>query len=477
MIFNSFQYAGFLAAVLVLYWVAPKRFRPPILLVASYIFYATWNPLLLTLLAGSTLITWFSARSLPNAPDRRRRIITTVAVLASVGVLAVFKAIEAFAGQTAGDLTSGITKGAVPIGLSFFTFQAISYVVDVYRRDLEPEHSFVDVALYIAFFPHLLAGPIVRAGKLIPAFHSVGRRPDRVQASEGAELILVGLFKKVALADPIIAAVVAMNARGDVSAVNGSLALVAGVIGAYFDITGYVDIARGSAKLLGIDMQRNSLTPLRSSTGYADFWRRWQLSVMMWFRDYVFLPVRGSKRGSQARENLALFATFAALGLWHGATPGWAIWGLASGVIIVGERSLQTRRAAKRRAKVRAARKAGKKIPRPAAPPHWQELLRTYFLVALTLPLIGAPSLKQALDGYLVFLTPSSSPTDWNLFWFTVIAIVALIFVDGRERRREARAGSPDPVTPLRAAFLGIAVVAIIVFSGSEAQPFLYFAF
>ncbi len=478
MLFNSFEYAGFFILVFALYWLLPQRLRPALLLVASYVFYATWDPWLLTLLVGATLVTWFSSRAMPNAPDGRRRIIVTVAVLASVGVLAVFKAIEAFAGTTAGDLSTGVAEGAVPIGLSFFTFQAISYVVDVYRRHLEPDHSIVDVSLYIAFFPHLLAGPIVRADKLIPAFHSVGVRPRRVQTAEGAELILVGLFKKVALADPIIAAVVTLNSQPEnMSAFNGVLALVAGVIGAYFDITGYVDIARGSAKLLGIDMQRNSLTPLLSSTGYADFWRRWQLSVMMWFRDYVFLPVRGPKRSGMARENLALFATFGALGLWHGATPGWAIWGLASGVIIVGERTRQTRRSAKRRAKIREARKAGRKIPKPQPTPRWQELGTTYFLVALTLPLIGAPSLSGALDAYLIFLKPTNAPVDWNLLSFMVIAVVSLLVVDGREKRREARAGRRDPVTIRRAIFFAYAVVMIVVFSGAEAQPFLYFAF
>ncbi len=477
MIFNSFQYAAFLGLVLALYWLGPKRIRPTLLLVASYVFYASWNPILLTLLAGSTLVTWFASRSLPGAPDARRRVITTVAVLASVGVLAVFKAIEAFANQTTSGLDSGIAEGAVPIGLSFFTFQAISYVIDVYRRDLEPDHSFVDVALYIAFFPHLLAGPIVRASKLIPAFHATGRHPDQVQASEGAELILVGLFKKVALADPIIGAVVAMNARGDVSAVNGVIALVAGVIGAYFDITGYVDMARGSAKLLGIDMQRNALYPLLRSTGYADFWRRWQLTVMMWFRDYVFLPIRGGRRAGPVRENVALFATFAVLGLWHGATPGWAIWGVVSGVIIVAERTLQTRRAAKRRAKIRAARRAGRRPPRPVAPARWKELLRTYLLVAVTLPLISSPSLDKALDGYLIFLHPSGGPVDRELIAFMVIAVISLLALDGRERRREAKAGRPDPVTPRRAVFFAIAVVGIVIFSGAQAQPFLYFAF
>ena len=372
MLFTSLQYAGFLTVVVLAHWALPPRARPALLLVASYAFYASWDWRLLGLLGLATVVSWGTGRTLPGAADAKRRLLLALAVLTSVGVLTLFKVIEAITGAAGHGATADDNVGwVVPVGLSFFTFQAISYVVDIYRRELEPADSFVDVALYIAFFPHLLAVPIVRASKLIPAFHSIPRRPNPIQWAEGGELILVGVFKKVVLADPVIGhlATLAVDTRS-VGTVNALIGSVAGVVAAYFDITAYVDIARGSAKLLGIDMQRNSLSPLLRSTGYADFWRRWQLTVMMWFRDYVYRPLRGDGR-SGLRETAALFGSFAVLGVWHGLSVGWVVWGIVSGLIIVAERTIQSRGAAKRRAALVAARRAGRRPRKPRANPRW----------------------------------------------------------------------------------------------------------
>lgn len=479
MLFTSLQYAGFLTVVVLAHWALPPKARPALLLVASYAFYATWDWRLLGLLALATVVSWGTGRSLPTAADPRRRLLLALAVLTSVGVLALFKVVEAVtggAGQGAGG--GGDDVGwIVPVGLSFFTFQAISYVVDIYRRELEPADSFVDVALYIAFFPHLLAGPIVRASKLIPAFHATPRRPDRVQWAEGGELILFGVFKKVVLADPIIGHLGTLAVDpSSMGTVNGLVGSVAGVAAAYFDITAYVDIARGSAKLLGIDMQRNSLSPLLRSTGYADFWRRWQLTVMMWFRDYVYRPLRGDGR-SGARETAALFGSFAVLGVWHGLSVGWVVWGALSGVIIVAERAIQSRGAAKRRAALVAARRAGRRPRRPKANPRWVRLGITYLLVWVTLPLISAAGVQDVLDTYGVFLHPKGAATDWDLVVLAAMAVGGLFALDGRERRREARTGQADPLTTRRVAAFALCVVGIVVFSGAEAQSFLYFRF
>ena len=472
--FTSLQYAGFLAALLAIYWNLPTRYRPALLLVASYLFYATWNPWTLILLVLTTGTSWSTARAIPGAADPRRRLLLGLAVLVSVGVLTLYKVIDVVAGS--GGLGSA-SRWAIPVGLSFFNFQAISYVVDVYRGDVEARRSIVDVALYIAFFPHLLAGPIVRAAKLIPAFHDVPRRPNTIQWSEAGELILVGVLKKVVLADPITSNIATLAIhRNDFSSVNVVVALVGGIVSAYFNITAYVDIARGSAKLLGIDMQRNSLSPLLSSTGYADFWRRWQLTVMMWFRDYVFRPLRGDGRSTR-RETFALFGTFAVLGAWHGLSPGWLLWGAASGAIIVAERAIQAKGAAKRRAALRAARRAGRRPTKPRRAPHWAKLTLTYALVALTLPLISTTQLSEALHTYSVFVTWRGGRVDRDLVWMTAMAVVALVLLDRREQRREEHAGRVDPLTLARVSAYGAAVLAIVVFSGTAAQPFLYFRF
>lgn len=475
MIFTSFEYAGFLLVVVALNWVLPTRFRPPLLLAASFWFYASWSRPALAILAAVCATTWAVGLAIPGHRGRARALLTGTGVLVAGGSLVVFKLLEAVGIEGAD--TGLAAKFVVPVGLSFFSFQAISYLADVHRGEIEPRRSVVDVSLYLSFFPHLLAGPIVRARKLIPAFHSTPRTPDPVQWSEAAELVLVGTFKKVALADPLIALCADSLAHpGEIGPTRALVSLVAVLIGAYFDITGYIDIARGSAKFLGIDMQRNSLMPLTRSTGYADFWRRWQLTVMMWFRDYVYRPLRG--RGHQAmRDHVALFGTFFALGVWHGFTVGWALWGVASGLIIIAERSRQTRRAALRRAQTRRARKAGKRSMLPKPPNPLVSLGVALVLVMATFPLVIGRSLAGIGRLYGSMGRWHGTTPSGDLIWMTVLAIVGVVVLDRREQRREARAGRPDPVTLRRAVAFGVMVLGVIVFSGPAPQSFLYFAF
>src|SRR4051812_4132631 len=318
MLFNSIQYGVFLLAVFVVFWSAPKKYRRQILLVASYFFYGTWDWRLLGLLVLATGGSWLAGRAIPGTVGTTRKLIAGAGVAASLGVLLGFRFYGFFAGSSSVSSVptafgGAAVKVAIPIGLSFIAFQAISYVMDVYRGVIPPSDSLLDFALYVAFFPHLLAGPIMRASRLIPAFHDGPQRPNPLQLQEGGELILIGLFKKVALADPIITLVTrqATDLNGVGSGTMWMLWL-AGLIAAYFDITGYIDIARGSAMLLGITLQPNAIQPLLRSTNLADFWRRWQVTVMMWFRDYVYLPVRGRRRPSEQRELLALLVSFVA---------------------------------------------------------------------------------------------------------------------------------------------------------------------
>lgn len=474
MIFTSFEYAGFLAVVVALNWLLPPRARPVLLLVASFAFYATWSVPALAILGAVCAVAWGAGLAIPRLDDGRARLLTGVAVALCASSLGVFKVIESLGFEDPGGFAG---QFVVPVGLSFFSFQAISYVVDVRRGAVETHRSPVDVALFVSFFPHLLAGPIVRADKLIPKFHGTGRRPDPVRWNEAVELVLVGTFKKVAVADPLLLLGIETYRDGPMPGPVGALlALTAVLVGGYFDITGYIDIARGSAKFLGIDMQRNSLLPLLRSTGYADFWRRWQLTVMMWFRDYVFLPLRGRHRVAW-REHAALFGTFFVLGVWHGLTVGWALWGVASGVIIVVERTIQGRRAAARRAQRRRARQARDRSMLPRPPDPRVSLAIALVLVMATFPLVGAERLSDLGDLYGPFVNWDGPAPSADLVWMTALALVALQFVDRREQRREDRAGTPDPVNLPRAIAFGAMVVAIVVFSGPAPQSFLYFAF
>jgi len=474
-IFTSFEYAAFAVIVVTLNWLLPVRARPALLLVASFAFYAFWSVPALGILAAICALTYGTGRALPHLHGRSRVLLTGFTVVVAAGSLSVFKLLEAIGIDKAD--TGLAAKFIVPVGLSFFSFQAISYVLDVHRGEIEPSHSIIDVSLYLSFFPHLLAGPIVRAKKLIPAFHGTPRIPNTVQWAEAAELVLVGTFKKVALADPIL--LLCVTPFGKPESLGPLHVLVFGtavLVGAYFDVTGYIDIARGSAKFLGIDMQRNSLTPLTRSTGYADFWRRWQLTVMMWFRDYVYKPLRGDGRHA-AREHLALFGTFFTLGIWHGFTVGWALWGVASGLIIIAERTLQTRRAAKRRAQTLRARKARNRSMLPKPPNQWVSLAIALLLVMATFPLVAAGSWADTRAMYAALGRFGGSTPSVDLVWMTVLGIIGVVVIDGRERRREAVAGSRDPVTLARVVAFGVMVTGIVVFSGPAPQTFLYFAF
>ncbi|WP_426571815.1 MBOAT family O-acyltransferase [Aquihabitans sp. McL0605] len=475
MIFTSFEYAGFLLAVVAVNWLLPTRFRPAWLLAASLAFYASWSVPALAILVAICLLVYVTGRALPGLNDRARVVLTAVTVIIAAGSLAVFKILEAVGIDKAD--TGLAAKFIVPVGLSFFSFQAISYVLDVQRGEIEPSRSIIDVSLYLAFFPHLLAGPIVRAKVLIPKFHGTPRTPDAVQWAEAAELVLVGVFKKVALADPILLLCVSpFHEPAAIGPAHALVFLVAVLVGAYFDVTGYIDIARGSAKFLGIDMQRNALMPLTKSTGYADFWRRWQLTVMMWFRDYVYKPLRGPEHRAW-REHLALFGTFFVLGIWHGFTLGWTLWGIASGLIIIAERSLQTRRSVKRRAQTKRARKERDKSLLPRPPNPYVSLTIALVLVMATFPLVAAGNWADTLALYRSIWRFGGTQPSADLLWMTMLGIIGVVVLDRREARREAKAGHRDPVTIARAVAFGVMVTGIIVYSGPAPQSFVYFAF
>jgi D-alanyl-lipoteichoic acid acyltransferase DltB (MBOAT superfamily) len=476
--FNSVQYAAFLAVVFALFWTLPRRHRPTLLLVASILFYASWGPVLVVALLAVSGVTWLAARAIRRTDDPgRRKLLCGLAVAWSLGVAFGLRVL----GTTIGGATEGSTPTAfggvaaraiIPVGLAFITFQAISYVVDTYRDPVAtPDASLPDHVLYVAFFPHLLAGPVMRARRLVPSFHEGPDRPSKPHLYEGAELLLVGLFKKVAIADP--AFLIIAREGADPSVVpSGEMWLLwlLGLAAAYFDITGYIDMARGSARLLAIDLHPNAAQPLLRSTELADFWRRWQVTVMAWFRDYVFLPVRGAAR-TRSREALALMTVFVSLAVWHGTSLNWLVWGVLTGTIVVVERELQGRRSARARAGRSRGRGERSALGRAG------RLLYVYVALILTLPWIGSPTVSATLDTYRALLGFRGGGIDGDTVGFLLLAVASLLLLDGRERVRQARSGRPDPPTPLRALGFGAMVVAIVIFSGASTQPFIYLRF
>lgn len=328
MSFDSLSYAIFLPVVCLLNRFVPARFRWGVLLGASYVFYAGWNAALSLLILGVTVCSYLSGlllERLSRKPYRRALLIVTLGML--LGLLVYFKYFNLL-GQTAATLMGlswQVRDILLPVGISFYTFQAISYVVDVYRHTIHAERHFGLYALYIAFFPQLVAGPIERAGALLPQFRAP-RPVTRADLNAGCRLLLSGFFRKLVVAD-LVAPFVDVVYRA--SAPDGSAVLLATLLFAlhiYCDFSGYSEIASGSARLMGIRLMRNFDRPYGADSVRA-FWRRWHISLTVWFTDYVYIPLGGSKRGLR-RQLFATTVVFALCGLWHGAAWNFIVWGL-----------------------------------------------------------------------------------------------------------------------------------------------------
>lgn len=474
--FNSFEFFLFLLVVVLVYWLLGPRSRPVLLLVASYTFYAFQSLWLLPLLVAATLATYAIALRIPTASPRTSRLLLLLSISIPITALGAFKTLGLLSrapGGEASALAPGLRAASllVPIGLSFYTLQIISYSVDVYRKDLEPERSFVAYATFVAFFPHLLAGPIVRARRLIPQLVASRPAPSKQKMSEGLQLLLFGLFKKVAVADPLLASVSQSVRPAFNDAPTSTTSLMLGttglLIGVFFDIAGYMDMARGSAKLLGIELPTNFAQPLTRSTSFTDYWRRWQTTLMAWFRDYIYRPVRGGR--GRRHEASAIIVTFVVAGAWHGLSVGWLIWGAVVGTVLVIER--KTRFNA--RTEMHLAKRSGS-VSRLLA--RLMLLVYVFAIYTLTIPWALSSTVAEGLTYYRLLATSGMSAPDLNLVVFIVYAIVVLVLSDRFERLgtlATSRAGIPL----VRWAAMGAMAVGIVVFSGSAARDFVYVQF
>ncbi len=342
MLFNSTLFLAFLTAVVVVYYHLPLRGRRLLLLAASYSFYWVWSIPFSLLLVGSTVVDYVAARVIGRARTKAARVAGLLAsIIANLGVLAVFKYADFFTNSTYSLL--GVRPWAeldliLPLGISFYTFQTMSYTIDVFRGHMAPKKSLLDVALYVSFFPQLVAGPIVRADVLMPQLaekHEI----DWERIRRGMALVLWGLAKKVFIADSM--ARIVNEAYGDPASQSGLgllIATYAFAVQIYCDFSGYSDIAIGAANLLGIRLPKNFDAPYLACS-IREFWRRWHISLSTWLRDYLYISLGGSRVG-RARTYVNLMFTMLLGGLWHGAGWNWVIWGGLHGVIMSGERAL-----------------------------------------------------------------------------------------------------------------------------------------
>ena len=347
MLFNSWQYLVFLPLVAVVYFLLPHRVRWGWLLLASYYFYMSWNASLVVLIGGTTLISWGAGLLMQReAEKRRRRLWLALAAVVSLGVLFFFKYFNFFSTSLTGILgvfglpVSPLTLNLMlPVGISFYTFQTLGYVIDVYRGDLPAERHLGIYALFVSFFPQLVAGPIERATNLLPQFR-VKHTPDPARMAWGLRYICWGLLKKVVIADG--AAVLVNDVYNDLGSYTPMTWLVATLLFAvqiFCDFSGYTDIARGSACILGFDLMENFKAPYLARS-VREFWRRWHISLSTWFMDYLYIPLGGSRVG-RPRHLLNLFLTFLLSGLWHGAEWNFVLWGVYHGALMVIDTLLQ----------------------------------------------------------------------------------------------------------------------------------------
>jgi D-alanyl-lipoteichoic acid acyltransferase DltB (MBOAT superfamily) len=462
-LFPTVQFAVFFPVVLALSWALMSRpgMWKPVILGASYGFYAAASWRFCLLLAGVTVANHAAARRIARTDDERRRSqILGCAVALDLGVLGVFKYYGFFV-QSLGDALDRFGLGlplplltiALPVGISFFTFQAISYVVDVRRRLVEPATG-LDVAVYLSFFPHLVAGPIVRAREFLPQLTSP-RDPQRVAVGSGLTLIALGLVKKVVIADYLARTVVdpVFAVPGLYSGADAMLAAYAYAAQIYCDFSGYTDMAIGLALLMGFVFPQNFRSPYRA-TGFRDFWRRWHMTLSRFLRDFLYIPLGGS-RGGRLRTYRNLLITMLLGGLWHGAAWTFVLWGGFHGAGLITEHALAGR----------------------LRTPAWLGWLVTFHLVVVGWVLFRSESLDLA-GQFFARLAAAGPATLWSAP--VVLAIAAVIglqllpprSVEGFQLRVER-------LSPMVLG-AGLAVVITIVGATVSSQgvaPFIYFRF
>lgn len=343
MVFNSVEFAIFLPVVFILYWFVfnkSVKIQNLFIVIVSYIFYGWWDWRFLFLIAFTSICSWASGLMIQKYRNQgmKARVVSTANIVLNLTILGVFKYYDFFATSFANVFLGGKTEGlllniVLPVGISFYTFQALSYSIDVYKGKIEPTKDVVEFFAYVSFFPQLVAGPIERATNLLPQFHRP-RAFDVDMALDGSRQILWGLFKKMAVADKC--AVFVNEIFSTYQFQTGSNLLLGAIMFAfqiYGDFSGYSDIAIGTSKLFGIKLMRNFNVPY-FSRDIAEFWRRWHISLTTWFRDYIYIPLGGS-RCSKAKIVRNTFIIFLVSGLWHGANWTFIAWGAYHAVLFL----------------------------------------------------------------------------------------------------------------------------------------------
>ncbi len=472
MLFNSPEYFLFFLIVLTASWVLVglPKLRIWVLLLASYYFYASNNGWLTILIVFSTQFDFIAALKIAASRDPVvRKTWLTCSMIANLGLLGFFKYAN-FLGESATEVAGffGMQLGwfelnvLLPVGISFYTFEAMSYVIDVYRRDIKPERKWHRFAFFIVYFPQLIAGPIVRAGQFLPQLDARPRL-DVATFEWSITRIFRGLFKKIVLADTLALIVDAAYADpSDVSASMALIALYAFTLQIYFDFSGYTDIAIGCARLMGFQLPENFRNPY-ASTSITDFWRRWHLSLSTWLRDYLYFPLGGSRMKTRLGVCRNLIITMTLAGLWHGAAWHFVFWGVLNGMLLAFERLTGIAKWAEENAN--------------------QSLVKRViisFIVFNFLTLLWVPFRAPSIDvAYEILLRCFSDHSLESLTNGALITMVVVLLGWGIQVFSASTDGRDIVTIPLlgRAVIYGSLTLLIILFNAGELSPFIYFRF
>ena len=483
MLFNSLDFAVFLPLVFLLYWFVTNRnlkVQNLLIVVASYVFYGWWDWRFLSLIIFSTGLDYLIGRQLNGTDDeRKRKLLMAASVVVNLGFLGFFKYYDFFLDNFTTAFTflgmpfDGWSLNIIlPVGISFYTFQTLSYTIDVYRRKLEPTKDFLAFAAFVCFFPQLVAGPIERATNLLPQFHRE-RHFEYAKAVDGLRQILWGFFKKIMIADtlaPFVNDIFANSANE-----SGSSLLLGAVffsLQIYGDFSGYSDIAIGTSRLFGFDLKQNFAFPY-FSRDIAEFWRRWHISLSTWFRDYLYVPLGGSRAGKYVTIR-NVFIIFLVSGFWHGANWTFIIWGLIHALLYLPSLLFGNNR------KYLGDVAAGKWFPslRELA-----SMLGTFSVVALAWVFFRAESVTHAVNYLLgmadvsLFAKPSIPLGMLNLLKLVMVpALFLVIEWNGRDGKHALEKQFLNYPKVIRLGiYFGLALLTLF-FSGSG-QTFIYFQF
>lgn len=478
MLFNSLSFALFLPVVFFLYWFVCRHDRVKqnwLLLVSSYFFYACWDVRFLFLLMFSTALDYYSGLRIESASGRNtKRTWLWISISINLGVLMLFKYFNFFAENlVSAAALLGIKMHAatinviLPVGISFYTFHGLSYILDIYNNRIRAERNIIDYSVFVSFFPLLVAGPIERATHLLPQIKS-NRTFNYVQLADGMRQILWGLVKKLLIADNC--AMYADMIFNDHNQYDGSTLALGALfftIQIYADFSGYTDIATGTARLFGIELLRNFAFPY-FSRDIAEFWRRWHISLTSWFKDYLYIPLGGS-RGSTWMKIRNTYIVFLVSGFWHGANWTFIVWGALHATYLLPLLLLNRNR---QHLEIVAA---GRRLP---SPKEFLSISITFLLVGFALIFFRSPNLASAIAFISEMFTASffSMPEIFPKHVIAMILVFMAVEWMGREQPYAiAKTGLHWP-RPFRWSLYLCMTIIIIIMSGKD-QPFIYFRF